>query len=423
MTVTFADVVHQSIAFSRDVPAHRVALDLIDTQWFQRLRDISQTANTRLVYMFSEHSRFGHSVGVAYLANLLMEKLAHNHPREIEPFRVAVSAAAALHDIGHIAPGSHIAYKIWFPEQQDGHEAVAIRIIDENEEIRSMLSGYGPGMAQTVTAILKCSSKLPPWTWEIISGGGWNVDRGNWCIADSVLAGVTYGKYNIPALTESIVITDDRHLALRENRLDAMMHFALSRHAMYRQVYQHRVLLAADMINRAIVQRLRDIRPQDEFCDEAMRAVLNAGSVEDLPVSTLFAMRESWWRYHLLRWLGAKDPILRDLCDRAINRKLFKTVRIPERIPDSAVREDLIAKARAAVSEAGFDPRYYLHTVSTLDMHAGDSQHTMQVLMDDGTRRTLSEAEPLYEMMVRETKPRAWLALPAQAKQRLGVLR
>ena len=72
---------------------------------------------------------------------------------------------------------------------------------------------------------------------------------------DSVLAGVSYGKYNIPALVDSILITNDKQLALMENRLDAMLHFMVSRHAMYRQIYQHRVLLAADMLNKAVVQR------------------------------------------------------------------------------------------------------------------------------------------------------------------------
>ena len=53
--ITFADVVHQSVSFSKNDPAEALLLNLIDTPWFQRLRDISQTANTRLVYMFSEH--------------------------------------------------------------------------------------------------------------------------------------------------------------------------------------------------------------------------------------------------------------------------------------------------------------------------------------------------------------------------------
>jgi hypothetical protein len=248
--ITFADVVHQSISFSQEDRAERLVLDLIDTPWFQRLRDISQTANTRLVYMFSEHSRFGHCIGVSYLAKLVLDRLASAHRKQVEAYRPAVLVAALLHDVGHLAPGSHTAFKTWFPGQPDSHEALAEMVISGDSAISRLCDSYAPDLRDQVIAILAESDQVPAWTWQLISGGGWNVDRGNWSAVDSVLAGVSYGKYNIPALADSIVITKDGQLALMENRLDAMMHFAVSRHAMYRQVYQHRVLLASDTINK-----------------------------------------------------------------------------------------------------------------------------------------------------------------------------
>ena len=105
-SITFADVVHHAITFSRADAAEGLVIKLIDTPWVQRLRDISQTANTRLVYMFSEHSRFGHCLGVSYLALTLLRRLEQHHGEQIRPYRSAVAAAALLHDIGHIAPGS-----------------------------------------------------------------------------------------------------------------------------------------------------------------------------------------------------------------------------------------------------------------------------------------------------------------------------
>lgn len=416
--VTFADVVHQSLSFSTEDEAGRLVLELIDSPWVQRLRDVSQTANTRLVYMFSEHSRFGHCLGVAYLACALMEKLAAGKPAEVARYRTAVAAAALLHDIGHIAPGSHTAYKTWFPGLKDKHEELAERIIREDPFISSILNKYGLDLTTDVCAILQESDAVPAWTWEVISGGGWNVDRGNWCIVDSVLGGVSYGKYNIPALTESIVITPQGHLALRENRLDAMMHFAVSRHAMYRQMYQHRVLLAADTINRAIVQRARDLGAKVIFQDEVMRAVLQSSSPEELDLPTLFGMRESWWKYHLYRWVQGTDTILSDLSRRLLDRDLFKTVRVS----DPSEREKITRLAKAAVTEAGFDDRYYLHEVSTLDMNSGEMGQSMLVLMDDGSVRQLTDAEPLFSAMAKESSStkKFWLAMPKEAKRLLG---
>ncbi|MDC0358949.1 HD domain-containing protein, partial [Oligoflexia bacterium] len=395
-----------------------LALKLFETGWCQRLRDVSQTANTRLVYMFSEHSRFGHSVGVAFLANMLMDRLAVNFPEDIARYRTAVSAAAVLHDVGHLAPGSHTACKTWFPTAADAHEQIGIKIIAEDSELVGLLNNYGEDLVDDVCAILSEAPHLPPWTWEIISGGGWNVDRGNWCIVDSILAGVNYGKYNIPALIESMQLSSDKHLTLRENRLDAMMHFALSRHAMYRQIYQHRVLLAADTLNQAIAQRARDLGPQTVFADQAMQYVLAAETPEALELETIFAMRESWWRYHLAQWSVASDAVLRDLSTRLLNRKLFKTVRI-RKVDDA---DKLRAEAREAVIQAGFDPRYYLQEVSTVYMHKNDSRQSLLVSLDDGSVLTMGAAEPLYDAITKESSEsiKAWLVMPAEAKLILG---
>jgi HD superfamily phosphohydrolase len=416
--ISFADVVHQSISFSTLDPAEKLVLDLVDSRWFQRLRDISQTANTRLVYMFSEHSRFGHCLGVAYLAKLALRKLAVRHPEDVERWRPAILAAALLHDIGHLAPGSHTAFKTWFPGQADCHEALAHIVLEQDPEIRSLLDAFSPDLWRSTLDILDESDSVPEWTWQIISGGGWNVDRGNWSAVDSILAGVSYGTYNIPALVDSILITDKGQLALMENRLDAMMHFMVSRHAMYRQIYQHRVLLASDMLNKAVVQRARDLGPALEFADDVMQAALSASQATDLSLATMFQMRESWWRYHLLRWARGSDAILQDLSDRILHRRLFKTIRI-----DENHKGDLsISSVKACLEKLGFDPRYYLHEVSTADVHAGDTRQSIMVQLDSGEISSLSETDPLFQAMVSASKhsKRSWLALPKEAKAALG---
>jgi HD superfamily phosphohydrolase len=410
--------VHQTIYFSKEIPAEKLVLELVDTAWFQRLRDIAQTGNTNLVYMFSEHSRFGHSLGVAYLACHLMSRLALTSPEQIELYRPAVAAAALLHDIGHIAPGSHTAYKTWYPQKPDCHEDISIKIIREDPEIQAILKKYGPNVVDTVCKILEESPEVPAWTWEIISGGGWNVDRGNWCIVDSVMAGVTYGRYNIPALLESMVLTDDGHLALQENRLDAMVHFAIARHSMYRQIYHHRVLLSSETLNRAVVDRVRDLGTEANIGDPFVRQVIASDTSMDLPLSTIFAMREPWWRYHIFMWSMHPDKILRDLAGRLLNRRLLKTVKIAKGENFDGIWEE----AKQAVIKAGFDPKYYLHKIGTEDVHAGDARSPMKVLMDDGRKESLAKVEPLWDHLTREAgqSGRRWIALPAEAKVIMG---
>lgn len=419
--VTFADVVHQSISFSTNDKAEKLILDLADTKWFQRLRDISQTANTRLVYMFSEHSRFGHCLGVAYLAKLLLARLETRHPEDVATYRPAILVAALLHDVGHLAPGSHTAFKTWFPGQPDSHEALAEIVITKDPEISGLLNAFDPNLASQVLHILGETEHVDPWSWQIISGGGWNVDRGNWSTVDSVLAGVSYGKYNIPALVDSIVITADKQLALMENRLDAMMHFVVSRHAMYRQVYQHRVLLAADTLNKAVVQRARDLGASLEFADDTMVAALKAATVEDLSYDVIFEMRESWWRYHLSRWARSNDEIVRDLSQRILGRQLFKTIRISA----ATSKEEIVALAIETLQRLKLDPRYYLQEISTADVHSGDSKQSMLVQLDDGSVITLAQADPLFQAVASDSRfsRKTWIALPKAAKAAIGRAR
>jgi uncharacterized protein len=178
-TVNFADVAHGTLIFDRFHPVDALILQLIDTKWVQRLRRINQTGNTRLVYMFAEHSRFGHCLGAAYLASLLMRHLHEQDPAMIEPYQQAIGAAAILHDIGHLAPGSHLAERVWSTAESDfiAHEDLTKRIIMEDEEIHSILESASPGLSELVCRILSSDPALPSWTYTMISGGGWNVDR------------------------------------------------------------------------------------------------------------------------------------------------------------------------------------------------------------------------------------------------------
>src|SRR4030095_5512780 len=80
-----------------------LALRLIDTPAFQRLRYVRQLGLAFLVYPGASHSRFEHALGTYHLARralLLLEErgdLSGLPPTACSDIRVA----ALLHDIGH----------------------------------------------------------------------------------------------------------------------------------------------------------------------------------------------------------------------------------------------------------------------------------------------------------------------------------
>jgi HD superfamily phosphohydrolase len=425
--ISFADVAHGIITFNGSDKASKLILELIDTPWVQRLRRIRQTGNTLLVYMFAEHSRFGHSLGVAYLAHKLMAHLKKDHSESVEKFELAVSAAALLHDIGHVAPGSHLAERVWSKNSEKhtgkaSHEQLSIRVVRENLEINQILKKYDPGLPELVARILSGDPTLPPWTVQIISGGGWNADRGNWTIVDSAMCAVSYGRYNVFALLDAYKLTAKDELVIQESRLDALTHFFVARDSMYRQIYQHRVLQAVDALSENIVRRVIELNKADAksvFVDPVMSEAINSASYHsDLPLSSLFKMTEPWWGYHIEEWCNSSDKILSSLASSLRDRNLFKTVRVEEE--DS----ELEARARKIATELGFDERYHVIKTSFADTHRSKSEELPQVELDSGKLRSISEVEPLIgELVARSSKRRVWLAMPKEIKEKLGRVR
>lgn len=438
-TVSFADVAHQTLIFDKADPVSEMLLKLVDTPWVQRLRQIRQTGNTHLLYMFAEHSRFGHSLGVAYLATTLMQSLSRYAHKMVEPYRDAVAAAALLHDIGHTAPGSHLAEKVWGIDQNaNKHEQVSMRVISEDPRINGILSARSKTLPQTVCQILDEDSKLPSWTHAIISGGGWNADRGNWAIVDSAMCSVSYGRYNVSALLDAFRLSNSGELVIQENRLDALTHFFVARDSMYRQVYQHRVLLGADALILNVVKRLREIAApaagniselaelfsaQKIYADQTMLAALLAPNyAAQLSLEQIFNMTESWWRYHLDHWCLADDPILKDMALRVRDRNLFKTIRTGS--GGSENHRQLLKQAREIAADLKLNPDYYVISIESSDRHRSKTEEAPQVMLDSGELVPVTAVEPLIAKLFEKTPlERSWIAVPKEIKDRIGKVR
>src|SRR5213075_1901845 len=80
-----------------------LALRLIDTPAFQRLRYVRQLGLAFLVYPGASHSRFEHALGAYHLARRALTLLEERDDlRRVEDAAFSdVRIAAVLHDIGH----------------------------------------------------------------------------------------------------------------------------------------------------------------------------------------------------------------------------------------------------------------------------------------------------------------------------------
>uniref|UniRef100_A0A1D1Z3E0 Protein SAMHD1 n=1 Tax=Anthurium amnicola TaxID=1678845 RepID=A0A1D1Z3E0_9ARAE len=113
-----------------------MCLKFIDTEQFQRLRDLKQLGLAYMVYPGAVHTRFEHSLGVYWLASESIQCLQTYQGLEldIDHFDIqTVKLAGLLHDVGH-GPFSHLFESSFLPRVLKGskwsHERMSGRLVD-----------------------------------------------------------------------------------------------------------------------------------------------------------------------------------------------------------------------------------------------------------------------------------------------------
>ncbi|ETI37797.1 hypothetical protein, variant 2 [Phytophthora nicotianae] len=86
-----------------------ICMRIIDTLQFQRLRSLHQLGAANFVYIGATHSRFEHCLGVAYLAEKMIESIRSHQPwlPITKEDVTCIKIAALCHDLGH-GPFSHV---------------------------------------------------------------------------------------------------------------------------------------------------------------------------------------------------------------------------------------------------------------------------------------------------------------------------
>ena len=247
-----------------------LALGLIDTREFQRLRYVRQLGLAYLVYPGATHTRFEHALGAYHLARrtlALLDERDELHDVSAEQ-QTDVWIAALLHDIGHY-PFSHALEEIGAPH----HETIARPILTRGTIAEILADARGPGAPERIGALIRGESES---ALQGLISGSLDLDKIEYLKRDAYMCGVPYGEIDVDRLLNSLTIADDpdsgvRTVGVLEKGLSALESLLFAKYQMYRNVYWHHAVRSATAMYKRIV-------------DDALRAGII--DTEALPAST-----------------------------------------------------------------------------------------------------------------------------------------
>jgi HD superfamily phosphohydrolase len=253
------------------------ALALLDSPVLQRLRYIRQLGFSYLVYPGANHTRFEHSLGTMYLADVACRKF-----RLSDEERTLVSAAALLHDIGH-GPFSHASEPLMKEFLHHSHDTIDDLVHEETGHVL-LQHGIDP---DEICDVVHGHHALSG-----IIHGDLDVDRMDYLLRDAYYTGAPYGTVDAQRLIRNMIRTDEG-VVLDENGINAAESLLIARTLMRPTVYFHHVSrIGENMFHLAMLEHLKGggmmasdvFRMDDAACIQVLRTSKN-------PVAQMLAGR------------------------------------------------------------------------------------------------------------------------------------
>lgn len=333
--------------------------ELVDTQYFQRLRRLCQLGVSAYVYPSATHNRLSHVLGAMELFTKLFDNLKRSAPSSVttdklEELRKLGIASTLLHDIGH-GPFSHASEHIF----NFKHEDMTNAIIRETEvsEILSR-SGIKPS---DVTDIIEGTSPQENRIIMQLTSSQLDVDRLDYLARDMYFTGVGFGGIDSHRIIRMMKIYNnpgsdiDGYAVTEQGGLYSLESYILSRHLMHQAVYFHKATRCVELLMEKLFQRAKWLAREKKM--QLPEEIQFLTEKRDISWKDTFALDDSVLYSIILRWTKNEDSILSNIAKRIINRDLLKVVELPQRVYGTYVQK--MKQIEKNLSDSGFDPQYY----------------------------------------------------------------
>ncbi len=386
----YRDSVHNIIRLRTDSDEGKLLVRLIDTAEFQRLRRVRQLGLAHFAYQGAEHSRFTHSLGALHLATRTLAKLELSYTISPES-RIAVRCAALLHDIGHGAFSHVVEPILGFRHEEFTVEA----LLSDETEVGRVLKEYSPDLPERVASIIRGDFR-PRALGQLVSSQ-LDVDRMDYLLRDSLMTGAKYGIFDLEWIIKSLEIDEaNDRIYVSARGLYAVEDYLQARYYMFRQVYFHRTLRAAEAVLHSLLRRAFRVfanDPNDLYVSRqtAFEKILKG---ERLSLKEHLELDDHDVMFHIKRWQSSNDQVLADLAGRFLHRRLFKAFDLD--MPEDR-RESFLRQSRDLVKAAGFDPEFYF-----IEDKAGDVAHYFYARDDSNSKDLIFVEDGFSNPTIRE---------------------
>ncbi len=361
--------------------------DIIETHYFQRLRNIKQLGLSHLVYPGALHTRFHHAMGAMYLMGQAIEILRFKGHEISDTEALAVNQAILLHDIGH-GPFSH-ALESALVETLD-HEALTLMFMQK-------LHDDLPYSLQDAIRIFQ-GTHPKKFLHQLVSGQ-LDMDRLDYLNRDSFFTGVSEGVISWDRIIKMLNISGD-HLVIDEKGIYSIEKFIIARRLMYWQVYLHKTVISAEnmLINTLKRAKMLALAGVELFATPPLKRFLynryeKAAFDSDSTLLEDFSLLDDHDIFSAIKtWTRHTDPILAFLCKGLVRRNLFriKLQKTPFREEEIQEVSEMVRKQFQISSKE--DARFLISNGTTKNHAYDPGTGNIFILSRDGTLTDIAKA-------------------------------
>lgn len=367
--------------------------DIVEHQYFQRLRRIKQLGLTHLVYPGALHTRFHHSLGAMYLMQQAIQVLRSKGHQITEDEGIAASLAILLHDTGH-GPYSHTLEQTIV--KGVSHEAISLLMMHKlNDTFKGRLD----------EAIAIFNGQHDKVFLSHLVSSQFDMDRLDYLKRDSFFTGVTEGNVNVERLLIMLDVIDNE-LVIEAKGIYSIEKFIVARRLMYWQVYLHKTVLSAEFMLTNALNRAKELSLQSTLWATPALSFFLQNSPDLVAFSTTeeplkqFSLLDDFDVFTALKvWCGHSDKVLSYLSQSIVNRHLFKVEISPE--PFNSLKIDTIRGQIMKHFQLTEKEASYLLIVGETSNHAyHPNQSRINILFKDGTIQDISDASDQLNISV-----------------------